>query len=308
MNQIAKLRGASFIRQIGLAHNRSLSQQSRLVGAFVMELIVGSFAGGIMGFASFGAENLSAHYISPYTGLSTASKTWFIGMYGMLVGIAIALASAPAGVKVFSEEKAVYKREHEAGHSISAYFLGKNFSTIYRIAIASAHFVSLYLFLAKPPIRVGIQYILLALNFFGVYGMGQAISMVVRRENAPLLAVTTALISGVLCGFGPTLGDATDGGYSFIMDIGVNRWMAEAQYWEWASGYDNIFDQELLTNAFGYLKGNTTKNLLVMLALGFAYRLLAYFFLLVGLNGGYFRGVWAGLWGKKGKRAEKADA
>ncbi|KAJ3023290.1 UNVERIFIED_CONTAM: hypothetical protein HDU68_008692 [Siphonaria sp. JEL0065] len=307
MHKIAKLRGASYLRQIGLAHNRSLNQQSRLIGAFMLELFVGLMAGAIMGIASYSTENLSAHYIAPYTGLSTATRAWFLGMYGMLVGIAIALSSAPSGVKVFSEEKAVYRREHEAGHSVTAYFLGKNLSTIYRIAIASAHFVALYLFLAVPPIRVWIQYLLLALNFFGVYGMGQAISMMVRRENAPLLAVTTSLISGVLCGFGPTLGDATKGGYSFILDLGVNRWMAEAQFWEWSSGYQ-IFDEALLEGSFGYKKGNTARNLLVMLVLGFAYRFLAYIFLLVGLNSGYVRSIWAGLWRKKSVPVVNADA
>ncbi|KAJ3007396.1 UNVERIFIED_CONTAM: hypothetical protein HDU68_003542 [Siphonaria sp. JEL0065] len=307
MNQIAKLRGASFIRQIGLAHNRSLSQQLRLVSGFLLELLVGTFAGAIMGISAGGGETLSSHYVNRYFGLSTSPRTWFTGMYGMMVGVAIALAAAPSGVKVFSEEKAVYRREHEAGHSISAYFLGKNISTFYRIAISSAHFVALYLFLAQPPIHVGIQYLLLALNFFGVYGMGQAISMMVRRENAPLLAVTTALISGVMCGFGPALRDATDDGYVFFLNIGVNRWMAEAQYWEWAGGYDLIFNQNTLAGAFGYQKGNTTKNLLIMLALGFAYRLLAYVFMLLGLNGSYFRSLWAGLRGKKEKRAVKAS-
>ncbi|KAI9335103.1 P-loop containing nucleoside triphosphate hydrolase protein [Obelidium mucronatum] len=293
MNKIAKLRGASFIRQIGLAHNRSVKQQARLVSGFVLELFIGFLSGGIMGFASFGGENLSSHLVEPYTAISTASKTWFIGMYGMLVGIAISLASAPAGVKVFSEEKAVYLREHEAGHSISAYFIGKNLSTVYRIAISSAHFVSLYVLLAQPPIGTGTQYLLLALNFFGVYGMGQAVSMMVRRENAPLLAVTTSLISGVLCGFGPQLNDATKDGYVFILNIGVNRWMAEAQFWEWAAKYEHVFDEMILENAFGYKKGNTTRNLLVMLALGFAYRVLAYLVLLLTLNSGLFRSIWA---------------
>ncbi|KAI9335097.1 hypothetical protein BDR26DRAFT_805095 [Obelidium mucronatum] len=292
MNRIANLRGASFVRQIILSHNRSMKQQSRLVGAFILELLVGLFAGGIMGYASAGGENFTAHYVAPYTALSPAPRTWFIGMYGMMIGIAISLAAAPAGVKVFSEETAVYIREAAAGHSGTAYFIGKNASTIYRIAISSAHFVALYVFMAQPPIGVGTQYLLLALNFFGVYGMGQAISMTVRRENAPLLAVTTSLVTEVLCGFGPSLGDAVSGGYDIIMNVGVNRWMAEAQFWEWASGYDKVYDRVLLENYFGYIKGNTTRNLLVMLGLGILYRLIAYVFFQAVLNGSQLRVFW----------------
>ncbi|KAJ3286336.1 hypothetical protein HDU79_006575, partial [Rhizoclosmatium sp. JEL0117] len=201
MNTLAKHRGASFIRQVGLSHNRYLAQQSRLVGGFVLECLNGLAAGAIMGVASFGGENLSAHLIYPYMGLSTASKAWFIAMYGMLIGIAISLAAAPAGVNVFSGEKAVYLREAEAGHSSTAYFIGKNISSIPRIVFSSAHFFALYYLLAQPPIAIGIQFALLFLNFFGIYGMGMFISMFISQQNASLIAVTVGLISEVLCGF-----------------------------------------------------------------------------------------------------------
>ncbi|KAJ3286083.1 hypothetical protein HDU79_006766, partial [Rhizoclosmatium sp. JEL0117] len=201
MNTLAKHRGASFIRQVGLSHNRYLAQQSRLVGGFVLECLNGLAAGAIMGVASFGGENLSAHLIAPYLGLSTASRAWFIAMYGMLVGIAISLAAAPAGVNVFSGEKAVYLREAEAGHSSTAYFIGKNISSIPRIVFSSAHFFALYYLLAQPPIAIGIQFALLFLNFFGIYGMGMFISMFISQQNASLIAVTVGLISEVLCGF-----------------------------------------------------------------------------------------------------------
>ncbi|ORY49964.1 hypothetical protein BCR33DRAFT_781479 [Rhizoclosmatium globosum] len=278
MNTLAKHRGASFIRQVGLSHNRYLAQQSRLVGGFVLECLNGLAAGAIMGVASFGGENLSAHLIAPYLGLSTASRAWFIAMYGMLVGIAISLAAAPAGVNVFSGEKAVYLREAEAGHSSTAYFIGKNISSIPRILFSSAHFFALYYLLAQPPIAIGIQFALLFLNFFGIYGMGMFISMFISQQNAPLIAVTIGLISEVLCGFGPSLANATADGYVFILNIGLNRWAAEAQFWEWAKPYDSVFDEYLLSYSFGYQKGNTVKNMIIMFALGLAYRLIAKYY------------------------------
>ncbi|ORY50030.1 hypothetical protein BCR33DRAFT_847262 [Rhizoclosmatium globosum] len=269
MNTLVKHRGAAIIRQVGLAHNRYLAQQSRLVGGFVLECLNGLAAGAIMGVASL--------------------EAWFIAMYGMLIGIAISLAAAPAGVNV-----------------TTAYFIGKNLSVIPRIVFSSAHFFALYYYLAQPPIAIGIQFALLFLNFFGIYGMGMFISMIISQQNAPLIAVTVGLISEVLCGFGPSLSTATADGYVFILNIGLNRWAAEAQFWEWAKPYEKVFDEYLLSYSYGYQKGNTVKNMIIMFALGFAYRLIAYVFLLFVLKAGYFRGLLAVFRPKSGKKTDVA--
>ncbi|ORY50039.1 hypothetical protein BCR33DRAFT_781546 [Rhizoclosmatium globosum] len=246
MYEIAKKRGASYIRQIGLSHNRGITQQTRMVGGFIVESMNGLAAGAVMGVSALGGETFAAHLIHP-------------------------------GVNVFGPEKAVYLREAEAGHSASAYYIGKNLSAIPRILFASAHFFSLYYFLAQPPIAIGIQFAFIFLNFFGVYGFGMIMSMFISQQNAPLIAVCVGLISEVLCGFGPSLTDATDYGIIFFLNIGLNRWASEAQFWEWAKP------------SYGFEDGNTSKNMLVMLALGFGYRLIAYTLFLVALNSGFFR-------------------
>ena len=43
------------------------------------------------------------------------------------------------------------------------------------------------------------------LYFYCVYGMASCVSMVVRREDGPLLAVVVSLIIGTLCGYGLSL-------------------------------------------------------------------------------------------------------
>ncbi|KAJ3277573.1 hypothetical protein HDU79_002372, partial [Rhizoclosmatium sp. JEL0117] len=133
--------------------------------------------------------------------------------------------------------------------------------------------------------------------------MGMFISMIISQQNAPLIAVTVGLISEVLCGFGPSLGTATADGYVFILNIGLNRWAAEAQFWEWAKPYKGILSISLLTDSFGYEDGNTFTNMGVMLGLGFGYRLIAYICLLLVLKAGYFRGLMAGF-RAKGKKNE----
>ncbi|KAJ3109362.1 hypothetical protein HK100_003303, partial [Physocladia obscura] len=230
MSSISKLRGTSFLHQIVLAHNRSLLQQMRLVSSFVMEAFLGALAGFMMGLAVPAGESYQGIYVSPFSAISGSQNATFLGIVNMINGIVIALVAAPPGVKVFGEEMAVYYREAAAGHDKLAYFIGKNLSIVYRIALASAHFVAVYYLMAHPPIYLGVQYVAVLLNFFGIYGMSMIVSMFIRRENAPLMAVTVGMIFGVLCGFAPSIIAATKQGYIFLFDIGMNRWASEMTF------------------------------------------------------------------------------
>ncbi|KAI9340587.1 hypothetical protein BDR26DRAFT_861433 [Obelidium mucronatum] len=275
MSRISKLRGSTFLRQILLSHNRSMVQQMRLISAFVMEAFLGGLAGYMMGMSSPEGE--------AYQGILQCPDSVFLGMIGMVNGIAIALIAAPPGVKVFGEEMGIYYREAAAGHDKLAYFIGKNISIIYRIALTSAHFTSVYYLMAHPPIYLTHQYAFMFLNFFGIYGMAMIISMFIRRENAPLMAVTVGMIWGVLCGFAPTLLAASKQGYLFLLQIGVNRWAADSLFSLWIERYLDIYDPEVPNSYFGYALGNTTRNLIYMVVIALAYRVVA-FVLLVLLN------------------------
>ncbi|KAJ3277862.1 hypothetical protein HDU76_010140, partial [Blyttiomyces sp. JEL0837] len=166
MTQIVQNRGATVFIQTIEATSRSIIQQTRLLGGLSIELFVASFAGFIMGFAVNVDEPYWGVLIQPYSRLSTSPDDWFLGLYGMLIGIAIALAGAPSAVKVFGEEKPVFWREAASGHNKLAYYVGKTISVIPRIALASAHYTGIYYILARPIFSVGIQFGLVFLNFF----------------------------------------------------------------------------------------------------------------------------------------------
>ncbi|KAI8847582.1 hypothetical protein BC829DRAFT_490653 [Chytridium lagenaria] len=283
MATISRARGAGALSQIWYAHNRSLLQQSRFVGAFFLEAFVGFFAGFIMGAASRLSEPFAGVLKSPYVLTSSSHLHWFVGLYGMLVGIAIALAAGPAGVNVFGEEKPIYWREAASGHNRFSYYLGKNLSVISRIIISSIHFTAIFLFLAKPAIPVELQFLLVLLNFFCVYGVASIISMLVRREKSALVAVIVGLFMAVFCGFGLDLETAAEGGYLWIFSLGANRWAAEAQYWLWIKNYSNIYDLRPALSYGGYEANKVTRNLCAMLGLGIAYRVVA-FVLMIVLN------------------------
>jgi len=63
-----------------------------------------------------------------------------------------------------SEE--IYWREASAGHSKSAYFVGKALSTLPRIAISAIHFTTLYCALATPLMDFWPMYLTIVLYFY----------------------------------------------------------------------------------------------------------------------------------------------
>jgi hypothetical protein len=230
IQSLLKKKGARFDRQVWHNMTRGLLQQTRKMRSFWLEVFVGSAAGLLMGVSLVGAVDMYAGiWIPPYTPLSPSPLEYLVGLYGFLIGLACTLAAAPAGVSVFGEEKPVFWREAAAGHSRLAYYLAKSLAVVPRFTLAAFHFTSVYYFLARPLISFSIQFVLILLQFFGVYGMAVCVSLVVRRENAPLLAVIFGLFTAVFCGYGPSLVNAKDWGILFIWETSFNKWAAESQ-------------------------------------------------------------------------------
>ncbi|KAL5033010.1 hypothetical protein RTP6_001034 [Batrachochytrium dendrobatidis] len=280
---LVKERGASLWKQILYCHNRSLMQQYQRINAFVMEILVGVFAGLLMGLASFGTTELyQGLFIQPYVLLSPAPLEWLISQFGLLIGMAVALAAAPAGVNVFGNEKAVYWREASSGHSSTAYYIGKTVATFYRTLICSLHFTAIFVYLATPEITFQTQYLMIMLFFFGVYGMSATVSMLVSRESAPLLGVVFCLFAAVFCGYGPSIRQATNWGVYFIWALSFNMWGCEAQYSDTVNIYKGVYDIDL-TNRSGYTLNRVPFDFGMMVLIGLGWRLIA-FILMLTLN------------------------
>ncbi|KAJ3193416.1 hypothetical protein HDU67_005138 [Dinochytrium kinnereticum] len=248
-----------------------------------MEAFVGMFAGFIMGISANLKEAYVGTLISPYVLGSSSGNDWFLGFFGMLIGIAIALSCGPSGVKVFGEEKPIYWRETASGHNTLSYYIGKTISVLYGLTLSALHFTSTFYFLGKTPIPIGLQFSLIFLNFFFIYGLAAVISMIVRRENAALVTVIVGLFIGVFCGFGLRLDAAAKAGYIFVFNMGGNRWAAEAQFWLWIKYYEGIYDLTEALKFCGYAPDRIVPNLVAIFCLGIGYRVVGYF-LLIGLN------------------------
>ncbi|KAJ3190607.1 hypothetical protein HK101_008560 [Irineochytrium annulatum] len=278
---VVKERGASLMTQMWYCHTRSLTQQTRATGALVLEIFVAMFAGMLMGISTQGKvkELFNGIYVGNYILLSPAPLD-LLSLYGLLIGIGIALAGAPSGVKVFGEEKPIFWREAASGHSKLAYYLGKTIASIYRLILTSLHFTGMYVILAKPVIDVYTQYMLMFLQFWGVYGMSCIISLVVRRENASLLSVVVGLFAAVFCGYGPNLVQAKKWGMIWLFELSFNKWAAEAQYSTSITLYKNVYDIEQSAAVWGYSLNQPTMDFVMAFVLGVVSRGIGYILLI----------------------------
>ncbi|KAJ1546610.1 hypothetical protein HK405_006988 [Cladochytrium tenue] len=284
LGQLVSGRGAPWVLQAALCHNRYLLQQYRRVSALALEVGVASLAGGLMGIAvqSADGELYKGILVSPYELLSPSTLQWLMPQLTLLIGMACGLAGAPAGVKVFGEEKPIYWREAAAGHNRLAYYIGKTLSTLYRSLLAALHFAAIFTWLAAPASDFALIFGVVSMLFFCVYGLAAIVSMLVRRENAALLAVVACLFAAVICGYGPTITNARQWKVSFVWDISFNRWAAEAFVTRELEVYSSIYKLSATADEFGYaLDGNVARPLGYMCLLGVAFRAVAFVLMVV---------------------------
>lgn len=270
-------RGANWVMQSVYCAGRYMVQQSRAAGGLLLEVAVAMAAGLLMGasVAAYKGELYMGVYTAPYSLLSPAPLVFILPLYGLLIGFSVALSASPAGVRVFSEEKSVYWREASAGHSPSAYYVGKTVAAVPRFVVSSLHFVAVYMLLAVPTFPgTGHFYALILLNFWCVYGVAALVSCLVSRGNANLLAVIFCIFSAALNGFGPTLRDASSWGILFLWELSYNKWATQALFSLAVTPYSHVYRVE--DEPYGYSIGNVSVDLVMMFVLGLVFRILAY--------------------------------
>ena len=184
-------------------------------------------------------------------------------------------------MKIFGEEKTIFWREAADGHSRLAYYIGKSISALYRVILGALHFTAIFYFLGSPITPFSRIYQVIFGDFFCVYGMAAIVSMLVRRENASLLAVVVCLFAGVFSGFGPSLSAAKGWGAIFIWYLSYGTWGSEALYGAELEYYSTFYQTSIGADAFGYELGRVDFDVGMMILLGFSYRIVAFFLLLV---------------------------
>lgn len=198
-----------------------------------------------------------------------------VPLFGLLIGLAVSLAGAPAGVDVFGEERQVFFREAASGHNRYSYYAGKSISVLYRIILSALHFTAVLYFLGTPLIAFSRLYTIIVLTFYSVYAMAAIISMLVRRENAALMSVVCCMIYACFCGFGPSLNDASGWGVAFVWELSYGKWGTEALVSDEVFAYNGIYDMNSAAAFFGYTLNRYAFDIGMMVLIGSLLRVVA---------------------------------
>jgi ABC-type multidrug transport system ATPase subunit len=284
MHQILKTRGATRLKQVWLCLRRSFLQQYRTKSIFWFEMALASLAGFLIGLAQNGKKGIMfiGFYKPPYQVLSIATDMISVPQLALLTAIGIGLVSAAPGVRVFSEETLLQRREAEAGHSRIAYFLAKVVAVVPRMILACLHFTTLMMILAVPIIPWGLAFIANLMYVYCIYGLANVISMVAKREDAPLFATMISLIVGILSGAAPTLSQVKSWNLEWLWRASPGTWLAELYFGQLITPFGYLYDIELASQLTGFRLNWLWRNILILFGIGTAYRVIAYFGLFFG--------------------------
>lgn len=284
MLEALKKRGAPRLKQTWLCLRRAMVQQWRDKTSFWFEAILASVAAGLLGLAQNSRNGVLFRgiYRGDFAMLSNAVDFTSVPQLSLLMGVAIGLISAAPGVRVFSEEMLLHRREAEAGHSRLAYFAAKVLCVLPRMLVACMHFTTVTLVLARPVVPWGVAFLGNLAYFWCVYGMSAVVSMVAKREDAPLLATMVSLILGILCGAAPTLAQVARWHMVWLWRLSPGVWLSELYFGELVRPFGYLYRTDQAAQAMGLGLDDTWRNMGVLVAIGVVYRLLAYAGLFLG--------------------------
>ncbi|APA14592.1 hypothetical protein sscle_13g093620 [Sclerotinia sclerotiorum 1980 UF-70] len=276
LSKSAAARGASWHRQMCYCFLRSVRQQTRQLSGFLLEIVVGAVAGLLIGLSVYRIDGLlfQGIFLPPFQLLSSATNYMLVPQLGLLSCLAIGLAAAAPGVRIFGEEKSVYWREAGSGHSRSAYFLGKTLSTLFRLTFSSLHFTSFYSILATPRMPFSILLIFNTLYFYCIYSLASCVSVTTRRENGPLMAVIVSLIIGVFGGYGSPLSTIKTWHLEWLWRLCPG--LSEAYFHCHTVPLKYLYDIDSAAAWTGYTVNQLELDISMLLIIGTFYRLLAF--------------------------------
>ncbi|KAF4978771.1 hypothetical protein FZEAL_4906 [Fusarium zealandicum] len=284
MRQALKKRGAPFMKQLWLCLCRAIVQQYRVKGAFLAEMGLALLAGGLLGLANQPKKGImfTGLFYQPYEVLSTAIDFISAPQFSLLIAIAVGLVAGAPGVKIFSEETLLYKREAEAGHSRLAYYVAKVLSVLPRMALGCLHFTVPLFLLSVPIINWGLAFLANLLYFYCIYGLASIVSMVVRREDAPLFATMIALITGILSGSAPPLASVKSWNMEWLWRASPATWLAELYFGQLVAPFEYLYDVKFASEQVGYELDRKWMNIGILVGIGTAYRAIALVGMILG--------------------------
>ncbi|KAL0932310.1 uncharacterized protein CTRU02_213263 [Colletotrichum truncatum] len=278
MHAAIKNRGAPFFKQLWLCLRRAMLQQYRAKSAFWAEMGLAALAGFLLGLAENSKRGILfvGTFKAPYTILSTAVDFKSAPELALLIAIAVGLISGAPGVKSFSEELLIHRREAEAGHNRLAYFIAKIVSVFPRMFFGCLHLSTFMFLLSVPVINWGLAFLANLLYFYCIYGLANIVSMVVRREDAPLLATMVGLITAMLSGAAPPLAKVKEWHLEWLWRASPGVWLAEIYFGQLVAPFADIYDVDQAAELTGFHLHWLRRNLGILVLIGTIYRIIAF--------------------------------
>lgn len=106
--------------------------------------------------------------------------------------------------------------------------------------------------------------------------------MIVRREDAPLLATMISLVVGILSGAAPALSKVEEWHLEWLWRLSPGTWLAEVYFGQLVAPFRYLYDVDLAARISGFHLDRIWLNIGVLLLIGTVYRLLAFIGLLAG--------------------------
>jgi ABC-type multidrug transport system ATPase subunit len=268
------VRGASFLWQFWYAFVRAMKQQYMGLGSFALEMALAILAGAVIGFSA------QMHYrgvaIIPYTTLTPSPEITIVPQKALYICMAVGIAAASAGVKVFGEEMVIFWREASAGHNRLAYYLGVSLAVIPRIILGGIHFTGFYQVLSCGYTPYPTMLMNVILIFFAVYGLSSVVSMLVPRRDAPLLAAVICVIASVLNGYVRSLPLP-------VCYLSYAYWSTDSYFTSEIMYAEHVIDTSITAKLFRFEPHRISMDFGLMFSIGVIYRIIG-FILLVFLN------------------------
>ncbi|KAJ3324504.1 hypothetical protein HDV06_006915 [Boothiomyces sp. JEL0866] len=275
---LCNLRGSSFFKQFRLCLRRSFVQQYRHYIDLVFEVLVSVIVGYFLGISNrkYSGELYRGILIQPLSLLSSTPREGYVVATSFNIGLAICIAAGPAGVNIFGPESIVYYREAASGHNRLAYYLAKTVASFPRIMLSSLHMIGIFYFYIAPATSFVYMYFMIMLTYFGIYGLATIISVTQKRESQAILSTLAGFIPAFFSGRDPRIPGANIF-VQFMLSISYNRWGTELFYSGEVSPMRNIYQVDQISQPiFGYTLGREVFDLMMMLIIGIALRLIGY--------------------------------
>jgi ABC-type multidrug transport system ATPase subunit len=205
---------------------------------------------------------------------------------GIMSLIAIGLTGSASFLRVFGNDRHVYWREAsglpQPSHTL-AFFLSNDLARIPTLLLAPALYSIVFVTLTSPRAPLSEYFLISFAAYFTSTGLGYLVSILTPPSLAQLVGVVTVFSFAQFAGGAPTLPQL----YTKVPPLCWLPWVsyvryaleaqytAEADQWKDLVTIQGVNMEQHVQDTFGFTLGAWPKDILIVLAFGLAFRILA---------------------------------